>query len=141
MKPRLRYSRLHGLWYIAWRPRTSLHTWGEARKLAAFVCQLNSINQRNLSMNRSDLIVRITTAERQLASLREELEKWNDSRYYLEEKRRYDGKLRAVVIRDRHTLYSSTRPVATVDRVGSLTEEEVLESANRLLAMYRGSEK
>ena len=103
-------------------------------------------------MNRSDLIVRIATAERQLAYLREELEKENNHRYYLEEKRDgFGGRLKAVVIRDRSTAYGFRTshtlrriphyPVAMVNRVGNLTEEEVLEAANRLLVMYRGSEK
>ena len=47
MKPILRYSRQHGLWYVAWCPSTYLPAWEETRKLASFVCQLNSLNQRN----------------------------------------------------------------------------------------------
>ena len=47
MKPILRYHPYFGLWYVAWCPSTYPYTWEEARKLADFVCQLNSINQRN----------------------------------------------------------------------------------------------
>lgn len=97
-------------------------------------------------MNRSDLIARIDATERQLASLREELEKEDKSRYYLDEVRwRVSGKLKAAVIRDRKVRSPSSPsrhfPVATVDRVGSLTEEQVMFAANLLLDMYRSSER
>lgn len=97
-------------------------------------------------MNRSELVARITTAERQLAFLREELEKEDSQRYYMDEVRcRGTGKLKAAIIRDRKVTYPKFPrkhfPVATVDRVGNLTEDEVLYSAKRLLAMYRSSER
>lgn len=106
-------------------------------------------------MTRSELAVRIAAAEaelvsaaRQVACLREELAKEDEHRYYLDELRnRVTGRLKAAVIRDRGVVRRSTYapvlhfPVATVDRVGSLTEEEVLAAANQLLAMYRGAER
>lgn len=97
-------------------------------------------------MNRSDLVARIATAERQLAFLREELEKEDSHRYYMDEVRcRGTGKLKAAIIRDRRTTYPKFPrkhfPVATVDRVGRMTEEEVLEAGARLLSMYRSSER
>lgn len=46
MKPILRYHPYFGLWYIGWCPAT--YTTRRARTaLADFVCQLNSLNQRN----------------------------------------------------------------------------------------------
>ena len=107
-------------------------------------------------MTRSELAARIATADaelvsaaRQLACLREELAKEDKQRYFLDEMRhQYTGKLKAAVIRDRKAVYPGAAggpsrhfPVATVDRVGSLTEEEVLAAASQLLAMYRSSER
>ena len=97
-------------------------------------------------MNRSDLVARIATAERQLPLLREELEKEDKHRYYLDEVRSLkDGHLWAAVIRDRSVRHPQDRrkhyPGATVDVVGSLTEERVLCAANLLLEMYRSSER
>lgn len=45
MKPILRYHRHFRLWYIGWCPVLSHKH--ERSALADFVCQLNSLNQRN----------------------------------------------------------------------------------------------
>lgn len=42
MKPRLRYSRLHGLWYIARCPSTYLRN--SVNKLCALVRDINRLN-------------------------------------------------------------------------------------------------